>query len=194
MTDTTALAAALATWAHGYLPDEAAVKLLTDSGMLRKVAHLARPGDEFDQDHTRMWIDWTEAADWLDNDGILSGGERRVIAAALSIAEARPVNLGEVLAGVDHNNARHILAALVHVAGLPRTELDRPEPFPSGTNEPVTFEQMRRESFRLLGEAQDVLRSDWRETADLTREQVEARERACAYIDIAKGALDEAGR
>lgn len=118
MTDTTVLAAQLATWARGTYTDEAAVKLLADTGMLRKVAHLVRHTERYGEPWSS--IDWEEAAEWFKREGTMSGGEARVVAAALSIAEALPVNLGDVITGIDHTNARHVLAALEHAAGLDR--------------------------------------------------------------------------
>ncbi|HEY9417600.1 MAG TPA: hypothetical protein VIQ30_22810 [Pseudonocardia sp.] len=192
MTETTALAAALTTWARGYYPSEAAVKLLVDTGMLRKVAHLVQEDDRGTE--PRAWIDWEDAAAWFDEGTGMSGGEARIVAVALALAEARPVNLGDAMTGVDHKNARAILAACAHAAGI---ELNEPSPsFPSGmlaNHELPTFQQMRREAGRLLSDARDTLASDWREGTGPNHEQAQAAMRARQHIASAKTAIHEAG-
>lgn len=57
-----------------------------------------------------------------------------------------------------------------------------------------TFEEMRRNAHRLLGDAQDELRSDWRPGAGPTDEQADAVALARQYIAKAKAALDRAAR
>lgn len=57
-----------------------------------------------------------------------------------------------------------------------------------------TFEEMRRNAFALLGDAQDELRSDWRPGTGPSREQGEAVQVARRHIAAAKAALDEAAR
>lgn len=54
------------------------------------------------------------------------------------------------------------------------------------------FEGVRREAYRLLGDAQDVLRSDWAEGTGPTAEQATALQRARRAIAEAKEALNEA--
>lgn len=61
------------------------------------------------------------------------------------------------------------------------------------TNLP-TFEDMRRAAFRLLGDAEDELRSDWRSDAGPTSEQADAAREARQFIARAKAALDRAAR
>lgn len=57
-----------------------------------------------------------------------------------------------------------------------------------------TFQEMRRDALRLLGDAQDVLRSDWPEGHGPTRRQADALADARAAIAAAKDALDRAAR
>lgn len=57
-----------------------------------------------------------------------------------------------------------------------------------------TFEDMRQAAFRLLGDAEDELRSDWRSGAGPTREQGQAAREALEHIAKAKAALDRAAR
>jgi hypothetical protein len=57
-----------------------------------------------------------------------------------------------------------------------------------------TFDDMRSNAFALLGDAEDELRSDWRNGTGPTREQAEALREARQAIAKAKAALDRAGR
>lgn len=57
-----------------------------------------------------------------------------------------------------------------------------------------SFDDMRRDAFKLLGDAEDVLRSDWREGTGPTRAQADAAADAKVLIGQAKDALDRAGR
>lgn len=54
-----------------------------------------------------------------------------------------------------------------------------------------TFEEVRRETLRQLGDAADTLRSDWREQ-HLTVEQADALAMARQHITLAKTQLDKA--
>jgi hypothetical protein len=53
---------------------------------------------------------------------------------------------------------------------------------------------MRSNAFALLGDAEDELRSDWRDGTGPTHEQAEALREARQAIAKAKAALDRAGR
>lgn len=57
-----------------------------------------------------------------------------------------------------------------------------------------TFEDIRVAALRLLGDAADELRSDWREGAGPNPAQADARRQAFVHIGHAKAALDEAAR
>lgn len=57
-----------------------------------------------------------------------------------------------------------------------------------------TFEEMRRNAYRLLGDAADELRSDWREGTGPTARQNLAKVRAMELIGQAKDALNEAAQ
>lgn len=57
-----------------------------------------------------------------------------------------------------------------------------------------TFEDMRRNTHRLLGDAQDELRSDWKPGTGPTDRQAEAAAEARSHIAEAKDALDRAAR
>ncbi len=58
-----------------------------------------------------------------------------------------------------------------------------------------TFEQIRGEAYRLLGDAADWLRSDWSPVGSaLTEEQAKGRREALRHIGLAKDALNDAAR
>lgn len=57
-----------------------------------------------------------------------------------------------------------------------------------------TFQQMRRDALRLLGDALDVLRSDWDEAHGPTPAQALALDEARHHIGRAKAHLDRAAR
>jgi hypothetical protein len=73
-------------------------------------------------------LDW-EAATAALHAGELpaSSGERRMLLLAASIAGGIPVSLGDTLPGIDHRNARLVVSAVAHAAGLPdrRPETDK---------------------------------------------------------------------
>lgn len=55
-----------------------------------------------------------------------------------------------------------------------------------------TFEQVRRDAYRELGDVLDGLRSDWQPGAGPTREQREALNAARAHIAVAREKLNQA--
>lgn len=100
----------LRTWAAGLLPLEAAIELII-AGVNGRL--LDGP-----------WIRCDEHLTWFDPDiaaaenGHLSGGERRVLAIATSLASRdHPVDLGDAITGVDHTNVNLVLTALAHASG-----------------------------------------------------------------------------
>jgi hypothetical protein len=54
-----------------------------------------------------------------------SGGERRMLLLAASIAGGIPVNLYDALPGIDRRNAGLVASAVAHAAGLPDQETDK---------------------------------------------------------------------
>lgn len=64
--------------------------------------------------HVNAWIDFVSIP---ENLGGLSGGERRFLTIAASIAEDVPVVLSEVIPGLDRRNVELVLAAVAHAAG-----------------------------------------------------------------------------
>ena len=65
-------------------------------------------------------IDWEAAVTALHaGDLPASGGERRMLLLAASIADGTPVSLNDTLPGIDRRNASLVVRAIAHAAGLP---------------------------------------------------------------------------
>ena len=102
---------ALRAWAAGSYADTAAVELLVRAfgGRFAGAGH--------------PWIG-TDAAGrtWLDGDALratsgLSGGERRVLALVAALIDAQPVEIVDVVSGLDRHHLDLVLAALAHAGG-----------------------------------------------------------------------------
>ncbi|MCZ2830002.1 hypothetical protein O2W14_14275 [Modestobacter sp. VKM Ac-2986] len=117
------LESALLRAAVGDYAAEAAVLLLADSGhwlprlQAAGLVSIALDGDAVDGG---PWA----AVQWGDLDGALragrisgTGGERRLLRAAASLAEGQPVDLADLTAGLDRGELTLLLAALAHAAG-----------------------------------------------------------------------------
>lgn len=100
-------------WARGVPTDEAGVEVLLRSGIAERHGLAAAWREEEGLDVDAL----TRAAE-----GPMSGGERRIAAIALSLlsATSRPVELGEVLTGLDREATDLVLAACAHAAGSHR--------------------------------------------------------------------------
>lgn len=118
---TSQLSVALRAAAEGLHPDEAAVGLIISHGV-----YLGR--DDFTRhvsieasisDGTPMaWIDWEAVISALDNGQLpSSGGEKRILRIAASLAIGQPVNLRDAIPGLDQRNAGLIVTAVRHAAG-----------------------------------------------------------------------------
>ena len=116
-----ALATALRACADGFHPDAAAVELL-----IRHPAWLHR--EDFRDGYvltgtgviTMAAIDWPAAIAALDNSGLpCSGGERRVLRLAASLADGIPVDLRDAMTGMDAANVDRAVQAMLHAAGRP---------------------------------------------------------------------------
>jgi len=63
-------------------------------------------------------IDWPAAITALNSGEIpCSGGERRILQLAASLAAGIPVDLRDAVTGLDERNLRHLLTAISHAAG-----------------------------------------------------------------------------
>ncbi|MFB2573025.1 hypothetical protein [Micrococcus sp. IITD107] len=102
---------ALRAWARGDLALEAAVGLLISALGGRLLHGLWVCRDE----HGRLWFDPDVAA---AEGGYLSGGERRVLAIASSLASTgHPVDLNDAVTSLDGQALRCVLKALAHAGG-----------------------------------------------------------------------------
>lgn len=119
---TAALTAALRTCAAGFYPSEAGTGLLIGHG-----GFLSRPGfDCFISTGTSISDGITEMAEinWQaaiialhDGHLPLSGGERRILRLAASIAGGIPVTLRDAIPGLDDKNLKLVITAIRHAAG-----------------------------------------------------------------------------
>lgn len=110
----------LRAWAKGSYTTEAATELLLQAFGGRYAAvgnpwiHASTPTPEgYIQG---AWIDFAALAEHADT-GAFSGGERRFLLLAASLAEDVPVVLGEVIPGLDRANLDLVLAAIAHTGG-----------------------------------------------------------------------------
>jgi hypothetical protein len=63
-------------------------------------------------------IDWEAAVATLENGGLpASGGERRMLRLAASLADQAPVSLGEAITGIDNHNVGLLVRAVFHASG-----------------------------------------------------------------------------
>ena len=108
----------LRAWARGMYTTEAATELL-----LRAFGgKFAAPGNPWVHTSTEpegpgqvsAWIDFASIP---EEAGALSGGERRFLMLAASLAEDVPVVLGDVVPGLDRENLDLVLAAIAHAGG-----------------------------------------------------------------------------
>lgn len=104
--------AGLRDWARGSLPMEAGVELVLRSF-----------GGRFARNSSAWIVTEPGGRIWLDADalrrqsGVFSGGERRVTAIVAALIDRTPVDIVDVVTGVDRANLHLILAALSHAAG-----------------------------------------------------------------------------
>lgn len=74
------------------------------------------------EDDTMAEIDWAATR---DTTGYLSGGERRLLTLADSLASGNPVDLADVLTGLDSWSAQVVVDAIAHAAGVHHWGYDR---------------------------------------------------------------------
>jgi hypothetical protein len=120
---THSLAAALRACAAGILAREAGVGLLIanqtfiyrDDFTGRFIRHATSISDGAT---TMADIDWAAAIAALDAGELpCSGGERRILRLAASLADDIPVSLGDTITGLDEHNVRCLLTAIRHASG-----------------------------------------------------------------------------
>jgi len=121
------LHAALRACASGAFPAEAGVGLLIshDTWLHRDdFTGFVHTGVSITDGITKMaQIDWPAAITALNAGNLpCSGGERRMLRLAASIADGIPVGLRDTLTGIDHRNVQLVVAAILHASG------QRPQP------------------------------------------------------------------
>ena len=114
----------LRAWAKGLLTLEAGTELLI-RGFGGQFAKPGQPWIRETDDGDGCWIDFESIPEWI---GAKSGGERRFLTFAASIASNTPVVLDDAVPGLDSGNVRLLLSAIVHAAGLPQTLYPWPLP------------------------------------------------------------------
>lgn len=108
----------LRAWAKGMYTIEAATELLI-RGFGGKFAAHGNPWVHTSSEpqgpgQVSAWIDFAAIP---EEAGVLSGGERRFLILAASLAEDVPVVLGDVVPGLDRENLDLVLAAIAHAGG-----------------------------------------------------------------------------
>ena len=122
---------ALRARARGIHPLEAGTGLLIDCGSwLHRDDFTSRfitTGTSISNDVTLLAsTDWEAAVAALHAGELpASGGERRTLLLAASIAGGTPVNLCDTLPGIDRRNASLAVRAVAHAAGLTDPETDK---------------------------------------------------------------------
>jgi hypothetical protein len=117
---TTILATALTDCAAGLYPLEADVALVIAEGaFLRRDDFTSRFIEHGTSGGTPMAaIDWDAAITALNNGELpCSAGERRILAAAASIAAGIPVDLRDTATGLDARNIHRLITVISHGSG-----------------------------------------------------------------------------
>ena len=116
---------ALQACARGIYPLEAGARLLIECGswLHRKdfTSRFITVGTSISDGTTLLAsTDWEAAVTALRAGELpASGGERRILLLAASIAGGIPVSLSDTLPGIDRRNASLVVSAVAHAAGLP---------------------------------------------------------------------------
>ena len=118
---TSQLSTALRAAAAGIHPDEAGTGLIISHGTFLHRDDFTRHVETAASisDGTPMaWIDWDAVITALDT-GLLpaSGGEKRILRVAASLAAGHPVSLREAIPGLDQHSLDLVTAAIRHAAG-----------------------------------------------------------------------------
>lgn len=119
------LAAALRACAAGFYPAEAAAELLIAhaSWLCREDfrSGYVETGTSITDGITAMAaIDWPAAIAALDGGGLpSSGGERRILRLAASLADGIPIDLRDTFTGMDTDNVDRAVRAMLHASGCP---------------------------------------------------------------------------
>ncbi|TYL50444.1 hypothetical protein [Agromyces mariniharenae] len=104
----TEIATRVRAWAKGMYPTEAGAELLIRHGAIHD-------GAPWLTDHGGLTSIDTFVL--LDETGAWSGGERRIVAIAASLLDGAPVDLCDIIPGLDRKNLALVLAAIAHANG-----------------------------------------------------------------------------
>ena len=121
--DTDHVATALRNCASGLYAAQAGVALLVSHGtFLHRYDFTSRFIEHDTNGATPMAaIDWEAAITALDNGGLpCSGGERRILQLAASLAAGTPVSLHDTVTGLDDANIALFITAIGHASGNDR--------------------------------------------------------------------------
>lgn len=102
--------------AEGLYTTEAAALILTRGARGTLPAKLTAAIDD-DPSHGYAYIDWDSAVDLAPR---FSGGERRLITLAASLASTHEINAGDTFTGLDDSNANIVLDAIAHCLRITR--------------------------------------------------------------------------
>jgi hypothetical protein len=114
------LVTALRACAAGFYPLEAGVGLLIENGtFLHRSDFTSRFIHHGTSSGTHMAaVDWEAATTALAAGELpCSGGERRILALAASLADGAPVALRDAVAGMDDRNVQLLVKAVLHASG-----------------------------------------------------------------------------
>ena len=132
------LSDALQACARGLYPLEAGTGLLADCGSwLHRDDFTSRfitAGTSISDGITLLAsIDWEAAVTALHAGELpASGGERRMLLLAASLASGTPVSLSDTLVGIDRRNASLVVRAVAHAAGLPDPDRETDKQYLNG--------------------------------------------------------------
>ncbi len=118
---TSQLSAALRAAAAGIHPGEAAAGLIIGHGSFLSRGDFAvhiETAAGISDGAPMAWIDWDAVITALDGGRLpASGGERRIVPIAASLAAGHPVSLRDAIPGLDPRNLELVTAAIRRAAG-----------------------------------------------------------------------------
>lgn len=118
---TSELSAALRAAAAGIDPDEAAAGLIISHGTFLRREDFTRHVETAAcvSDGTPMaWIDWDAVIAALDGGHLpASGGGKRIVRIAASLAAGHPVSLRDAIPGIDQRSLNLVTIAIRHAGG-----------------------------------------------------------------------------
>jgi hypothetical protein len=118
---TSQLSAALLAAAAGIHPDEAGTGLIVSHGAFLHLDGFTRHIETAAciSDGTPMaWIDWDAVIAALDGGRLpASGGEKRIVRIAASLAAGHPVSLRDAIPGIDRQSLELVTTAIRRAAG-----------------------------------------------------------------------------